>query len=74
MRPPVPEPIGIRSTAMPLRVVEVCVRCASAIDGWLYVDRKLAVVDSVAFVLTGDGALCDQCAGRTSNGTITSHQ
>jgi hypothetical protein len=74
MRPPVPEPIGIRSTAIPVRVVEVCVRCKSDIDGWLYVDRKLAVVDSVGFVLTGDGATCDPCVGRRSNGTIATHQ
>lgn len=64
-----PDPVGVRRNAKPLHVNDTCTRCKSPIDGWIYVDPHLAVVDTVSFILIGGEPVCDKCYGHTSRGT-----
>lgn len=64
-----PPPIGLRAGKRPLRVTDACDRCKAEVHGWVYVDARLAVVDTVGFMLVANEVLCDTCVGRQSDGT-----
>lgn len=67
-RPAEPERYGLRADTRALHVLEVCIQCKQAIDGWAFIDNHLALVDTDGFVLFADGCVCDPCAGRDAHG------
>lgn len=67
--PPESEIYGLRRTAtIILHIAEACARCGDPIDGWVFIDAHLALVDTEGFSCFKDGPICDECLGRDARG------
>lgn len=44
-----------------LTVTVVCAKCGQQVDGWIGFSVRNQIVDSGAFMVLGDEAVCDWC-------------